>query len=179
MNDAQTDLPSTPAITGRHYLIAADGACKGNPGKGGWGVVIQLKYGESIVRQRALAGQKMDTTNNRMELMAAIKGLERVREPLPIIVISDSKYVVLGMTERLERWKTAGWRNSGGWVKNCDLWEELDQLSQPLTIEWEWQRGHVGHDLNETADQLADKAALGKYPHGERSVKKAHPRLFW
>ena len=92
--------------------------------------------------------------------------------------MSDSEYVIVNKTERMDKWKADGWRNSGGWVKNCDLWEELDQLCQPLTIEWVWQRGHVGHDLNETADKLANKAALGKYPHGERSVKKAHPELF-
>lgn len=179
MNDTQN--PLAMMMAGRHYLLATDGSCNPNPGTGGWGVVIQLKEAAEVIRQRALAGQGevMISTNNQMEMTAAIRGLEKLAEPLPIIVMSDSEYVVLGMTGRLEKWKASGWRTSGGPVKNRELWEQLDQLSQGRQIEWVWQRGHVGHDLNETADRLASAAASGKYPHGERSVKKARPELFW
>ncbi|WDR00863.1 ribonuclease HI [Devosia sp. J2-20] len=166
---------------GRHYLLGTDGACKGNPGTGGWGVVIQLKDGDQVLHQRALAGQGevMISTNNQMELTAPVRGLERLAEPLPAVVLSDSEYVVLGMTGRLEKWKAAGWRNSGGLVKNKELWRQLDQLCQKRAVEWVWQRGHVGHDLNEVADQLASNGASGRYRRGERSVKHRHPDWFW
>jgi ribonuclease HI len=164
----------------RHYLIATDGSCNPNPGTGGWGVVIQLVDNGHAVRQRALAGQGevMISTNNKMELTAAVQGLQGLTEPLPVIVISDSEYVVKSATERLENWKAAGWKNKEGPVKNRELWEQLDQACFGRTVKWVWQRGHVGHDLNEIADQLASNAGKGMYPN-LRSVKRLHPTWFW
>lgn len=167
-------------LAGRHYQLATDGACKGNPGTGGWAVVVQLKDGKEVLRQRVLAGQGevMISTNNQMEMTAALRGLERLTEPLPVIVVTDSEYVITSAAG-LRKWKAAGWRNSSGPVKNKELLEELEQMTEGREVEWVWQRGHVGHELNEVADRLASDAALGRYRNGETSVKKRHPELFW
>lgn len=173
------ETPEQYAV-GRHYVVATDGACKGNPGTGGWGLVIQLKDGAEVIRQRALAGQGevMVSTNNRMEMTAAVQALEKLAEPLPVILMSDSEYVVLGMTERLPKWKANGWKTSSGPVKNLELWEQLDQLSAGRTIQWVWVRGHNGHSLNEMANTLADQGAVGMFPNGEKSVRKRYPTWF-
>ncbi len=165
---------------GRHYLIATDGACKGNPGTGGWGVVIQLRGGAEVLRQRALAaqGEVMISTNNKMEMMAAISGLEAVVEDIPVIVLSDSQIVVKGMTEWLEGWKAKNWKGSKGPVENRELWERLDQLSTGKDISWHWVKAHNGHPINEMADTLASNAAKGMYLAGPKTVKKQHPEWF-
>ncbi|PSJ53131.1 hypothetical protein C7I85_28450 [Mesorhizobium soli] len=148
-----------PLTAGRHYLIATDGACIPNPGPGGWGLIKQLKEGTRILRQAAAAGHseaalaETTTTNNRMETMAAIKAVEGVVEAeTPAIILTDSEYVFLGMTERLPGWKANGWRGSKGAVKNRDLWGRLDAACVGKAIHWVWVRGHAGYDLNEMAD---------------------------
>jgi ribonuclease HI len=167
------------ARDGRHYLIATDGACKGNPGTGGWGAIIQLKDSAEVVRQRPIAGQGevMISTNNQMELTAAIRALDAIAEPLPITIISDSRYVIDGATN-LPKWKANSWRNTGGVVANKELWSELDQLLEARPVTWIWQRGHEGHGLNEIAHQLSSNAAEGLYPLGVRSLRKRHPGWF-
>ncbi|HWJ86590.1 MAG TPA: RNase H family protein [Pelagibacterium sp.] len=104
-DEAMSGRDTEVSIEGRHYVLATDGACKGNPGTGGWGVVIQLREGLTVLRQRCLAGQELFTTNNRMELMGPIRGLTGLKEAIPTVVISDSEYVVLGMRGRLEQWE--------------------------------------------------------------------------
>jgi len=174
------ETPERYAV-GRHYVVATDGACKGNPGTGGWGAVIQLRDGAEVIKQRALAeqGEVMISTNNKMEMTAAIRALEKLAEPLPVILMSDSEYVVLGITERMSKWKANGWRTSDNKpAKNLELWQQLDQLSTGRSIQWKWVRGHRGHKLNEMANTLADQGALGMFPDGEKSVRKRYPAWF-
>lgn len=172
------ETPDQHAL-GRHYVLATDGACKGNPGAGGWSAIIQLKEGPNVLRQRCIAGQELMTTNNRMELLAPLRGLARLKEAIPAIVISDSNYLVRGMTEWLEPWKANAWRSAGGIIKNRDLWEELDahRGARPA-LRWLKVKGHAGQELNEAADKLASNAALGSYPAGETSIKRMHPTWF-
>jgi len=133
--------------------IFTDGACKGNPGPGGWGAL--LRYGENV---KELFGGEENTTNNRMELMAAIVALETLNRPCQVVVTTDSQYVRQGITEWLEGWKKRNWKNSAKKpVKNADLWQRLDAATQPHQIEWKWVKGHSGHPENEKADQLANK----------------------
>lgn len=129
-----------------------DGACRGNPGPGGWGVLLR-----SGGRERELFGGEHDTTNNRMELTAAIEGLRALRRKCKVELFTDSRYVMHGITEWLEGWKARGWKTSARKpVKNQDLWEVLDQQCQRHDIEWRWVRGHTGHEGNERADALAN-----------------------
>lgn len=167
------------ARDGRHYLIATDGACKGNPGTGGWGAIIQLKDGPEVVRQRPIAGQGevMISTNNQMELTAVIQALEALAEPLPVVIISDSRYVIDG-AKNLPKWKAKGWRTTNGAVANKELWTAMDQLLETKSVSWIWQRGHDGHYLNDLADELSSNAALGHYPRGTKSLKTKHPGWF-
>lgn len=133
--------------------IFTDGACKGNPGPGGWGVV--LRYGQV---EKTLYGGELDTTNNRMELLAAISGLKALKEPCHVILTTDSEYVRKGITEWIENWKKNGWRTAAkSPVKNADLWQELDQEQSQHQMEWHWVKGHAGHRENELADQLANQ----------------------
>lgn len=178
MTEQQTRIEAIKA--GRHYQLTTDGSCKPNPGTGGWAVIVQLKEGEEILRQRVLVGQGevMISTNNQMEMTAVLRGLERLTEPLPVIVVTDSEYVIKSAAS-LQTWKAAGWRNSSGAMANQGLWEQLDQKLEVLDVQWVWQRGHVGHELNEVAHKLASAAAVGSYPNGETSVKRRHPDLFW
>ena len=128
-----------------------DGACSGNPGPGGWGVL--LRTGE---HERELSGGEADTTNQRMELKAAVEALKTLNKPCRITIHSDSKYVVQGMTEWIHGWKKNGWKNANKKpVANQDLWQELDQASKAHDIKWEWVKGHAGHPENERADDLA------------------------
>ena len=134
--------------------IFTDGACSGNPGPGGWGVV--LRYGET---EKELSGGEPATTNNRMELMAAIMGLESLRRPCPVKLSTDSTYVKDGITRWIIDWKKRGWKTADKKpVKNVDLWQRLEAAVGHHQIEWEWVRGHSGHPENERADQLARDA---------------------
>jgi len=132
--------------------IYTDGACRGNPGPGGWGVIL------SRGRQyKELHGGEAKTTNNRMELTAAIKALEALKHPLPVILYTDSEYVVKGMTQWLPKWKAKGWRKSDGKpVENADLWKTLDAEASVHDVQWSWVRGHTGNHGNERADALAN-----------------------
>jgi ribonuclease HI len=133
--------------------IYTDGACKGNPGIGGWGAV--LKYAG---HEREIFGGEKLTTNNRMELLAAIRALESLKRPCKVHLYTDSQYVQKGISEWLSAWKMRNWRTSDKKpVKNEDLWKMLDQLTQHHEIEWCWVRGHSGHSDNERADQLANR----------------------
>ena len=134
--------------------IYSDGACRGNPGPGGWGVL--LKYNGS---EKELYGAETDTTNNRMELMGAIMGLEALTRPCEVILTTDSKYVMQGITEWLDGWKQRNWKTAAKKpVENQDLWMRLDKACQSHKIKWEWVKGHSGHDENEQVDQLANRA---------------------
>ena len=134
--------------------IFTDGACRGNPGPGGWGVLMRHKGHE-----KTLYGAEAQTTNNRMELMAAIQGLESLTRPCQIRVTTDSKYVQQGIHEWLANWKRRGWKTAARKpVKNVDLWQRLDKATAGHDIEWAWVKGHSGHPENERADELANKA---------------------
>jgi len=136
--------------------MATDGACKGNPGPGGWGVVIRA--GE---KERELSGGEKLTTNNRMELTAAIKGLEALKRPCKVVLSTDSRYVMDGLTKWIAGWQRNGWRTAAKQpVKNADLWQELLAAAAPHRIRWEWVKGHAGHPENERADKLASDAAI-------------------
>ena len=129
-----------------------DGACKGNPGPGGWGVL--LKWGD---HQKELFGGEQQTTNNRMELMAAIKGLEALNRACEVNLYTDSTYLKQGMTQWLEAWKKRGWKTADKKeVKNRDLWQQLDELAAQHEIAWHWVKAHAGIPDNERADQLAN-----------------------
>jgi len=133
--------------------LFTDGACRGNPGLGGWGAV--LRFGE---HEKSLYGGEPDTTNNRMELLAAIKGLESLKESCQVILTTDSKYVMQGIQDWMPKWKQNGWKTAAkAPVKNQDLWQTLDREVQRHTIQWEWVKGHSGHRENELADQLANR----------------------
>lgn len=133
--------------------IYTDGACKGNPGVGGWGAL--LVSGE---KEKELFGGEKESTNNRMELMAVIQALDALKRPCQIKLHTDSQYVLKGMTEWIQGWKAKGWKTaSRAPVKNVDLWQALDQAQARHKIEWIWVRGHTGHPGNERADQLANR----------------------
>ncbi len=133
-------------------IIYTDGACRGNPGKGGWGAI--LRYKNTI---KELHGGEHDTTNNRMELMAAISALEMLKKPCIVHLYIDSKYVLDGITKWLPNWKKANWKTAAKQpVKNEDLWRRLDLAIQSHTIDWRWVKGHSGNQGNERADALAN-----------------------
>ena len=133
--------------------IYTDGACKGNPGPGGWGVAMNYKD-----KQKELCGGEPETTNNRMELMAAIQALESLNRSCAVKLHTDSKYVLQGITEWMVNWKKRGWKTAGNKpVKNEDLWRRLDQAIQRHSIEWIWVKGHAGDPGNERADALANQ----------------------
>ncbi len=133
-----------------------DGACSGNPGPGGWGALLVAREGETVLKTRELSGGAAETTNNRMELLAAINALESLGKPSVITVVTDSAYVKGGITEWLFGWKRNGWRTSTRKpVKNEDLWRRLDEAAARHQIRWEWVKGHAGHPENEKADELA------------------------
>ncbi|MBF9030792.1 ribonuclease HI [Rhodobacterales bacterium HKCCE3408] len=133
-----------------------DGACSGNPGPGGWGALLIAREGETVLKERELKGGEADTTNNRMELLAAIAALEALERPSTITVITDSAYVKGGITGWLHSWKRNGWRTQTRKpVKNEDLWRRLDEAAARHDVTWEWVKGHAGHPENERADELA------------------------
>lgn len=134
--------------------IYTDGACKGNPGPGGWGVL--LRYGE---HEKTLMGAELQTTNNRMELMAAIQGLEALKRPAKVCLTTDSQYVKNGINQWIKNWKKNGWKTAAKKpVKNVDLWQRLDDALKQHDVEWQWVKGHSGHAENERADELANEA---------------------
>ncbi len=136
--------------------IYSDGACKGNPGAGGWGALLVANG-----HRKEISGGEPDTTNNRMEMTAVIRALESLKRPSTVEVHTDSQYVQKGISEWMPGWKRRNWRTADGKpVKNQDLWLQLDALSQLHRIEWKWVRGHVGHPENERADALANLGVL-------------------
>ena len=140
-------------MTGGSVEVYTDGACKGNPGVGGWGALLQ--YGD---RTRELCGGEAHTTNNRMELTAVIRALEALNRKCRIRLHTDSKYVQQGITEWIHAWKKRGWKTADKKpVKNEDLWRQLDELAREQDIEWLWVKGHAGHAGNERADDLANQ----------------------
>ncbi|EBA10535.1 MAG: ribonuclease HI [Sagittula sp.] len=133
-----------------------DGACSGNPGPGGWGVLLRAMEGDEVVKQRELKGGERVTTNNQMELMAAISALESLTKPSRITVITDSQYVKNGVTGWIFGWKKNGWKTAAKKpVKNVELWQRLDAAQARHDVVWEWVKGHAGHPENERADELA------------------------
>jgi len=146
----QVHLPTEYKLS--KLKIYTDGACSGNPGPGGWGVLM-LSGGE----EKELCGGEMETTNNRMELMAAIQALEALSKGRDVDIYTDSKYVGDGITKWLPNWKKNGWRNAAKKpVKNTDLWQRLDEATQRHEVNWHWVKGHSGHPENERADALAN-----------------------
>jgi ribonuclease HI len=155
-------MPSLVAYT--------DGACSGNPGPGGWGVVLRALDGGQVVKERELSGGEALTTNNRMELMAAISALETLTRGSEITIVTDSAYVKNGVTTWIHGWKRNGWRTAGkDPVKNVELWQRLDAAQARHRVTWEWIKGHAGHAENERADALA-RAGMAPY-------KPAPPRV--
>jgi ribonuclease HI len=137
--------------------IWTDGACSGNPGPGGWGVVLV-----AMGKQRELSGSEPETTNNRMELMAAIKGLEALKRPCAVEIHTDSEYLKNGVTTWIHGWKRNGWKTADKKpVKNTDLWQTLDEAIKPHQITWTWVKGHAGDPMNERCDELA-RAAIAQ-----------------
>ncbi|WP_170764003.1 ribonuclease HI [Ruegeria lacuscaerulensis] len=133
-----------------------DGACSGNPGPGGWGVLLRAMDGDKVLKERELNGGEPETTNNRMELLAAISALETLERASKITVVTDSAYVKNGVTGWMFGWKRNGWKTSHKKpVKNVDLWQRLDEAQARHDVTWEWVKGHAGHPENEKADQLA------------------------
>ncbi len=133
-----------------------DGACSGNPGPGGWGALLVARDGDIIVKSRELSGGEAETTNNRMELMAAITALETLDRATKVTVVTDSVYVKDGITKWIHGWKARGWKTAGKKpVKNEELWKRLDAATQRHDVTWKWVKGHAGHPENEKADELA------------------------
>ena len=144
-----TDTPTS------NVTLHTDGACLGNPGPGGWAAILQWGEHESV-----LSGGLADTTNNQMELMAVIMGLEALKRPVSITVVSDSRYVLNGIQSWIAGWKRNGWKNAKKQpVANQELWQRLDASTQSHQIEWQWIKGHAGHPLNERCDELASAEA--------------------
>lgn len=140
-----------------------DGACSGNPGPGGWGVLLIARDNGQVVKERELSGGEAQTTNNRMELLAAISALEALSRPSHLTIVTDSAYVKNGVTEWIHAWKRKNWRTAGGApVKNLELWQRLDAAAAPHQVTWRWIKGHAGHPENERADALA-RAGMRPY----------------
>lgn len=133
-----------------------DGACSGNPGPGGWGVLLRAMEGDRVLKERELKGGEAQTTNNRMELLAAINALEVLDRPSEITITTDSAYVKNGITSWLHGWKRNGWKTAAKKpVKNAELWKRLDAAQSRHKVHWKWIKGHAGHPENERADELA------------------------
>ena len=159
-----TDDAPTPAL-----WAFTDGACSGNPGPGGWGALLQARRGAEVLRERELKGGERLTTNNRMELMAAIAALEALERPSSVVVVTDSAYVKGGITEWMPNWKRRGWRTAGNEpVKNEDLWRRLEAAAARHRVAWRWIKGHAGHAENERADALA-RAGMAPFKPARRA----------
>ncbi len=158
MNTGANPRPSAPSARPSMPELFAytDGACSGNPGPGGWGVLLVARNGDTVVKERELNGGEAETTNNRMELLAAIAALEALDRPSAITLVTDSAYVKNGVTQWIHGWKRNGWRTAAKKpVKNDDLWQRLDTAQDRHEVIWEWVKGHAGHPENERADKLA------------------------
>ena len=146
-----------------------DGACSGNPGPGGWGVLLIARKGDKVLKERELSGGETETTNNRMELLAAINALETLGRASEITIVTDSAYVKNGVESWIHGWKRNGWKTAGGKpVKNVDLWQRLDEAQHRHRVTWEWVKGHDGHPENERADELA-RAGMKPFKPGKNS----------
>jgi len=144
-----------------------DGACSGNPGPGGWGVLLVAREGDATLKERELSGGERDTTNNRMELMAAISALEGLDRPSALTIVTDSAYVKNGVTSWIHGWKRNGWRTADNKpVKNVDLWQRLEAAQTRHRVTWRWIKGHAGHAENERADALA-RAGMAPFKPGK------------
>ena len=144
-----------------------DGACSGNPGPGGWGVLLRATDGDTVLRERELKGGEAETTNNRMELLAAIHALEALARPSVITIVTDSAYVKNGVTGWIHGWKRNGWRTAAKKpVKNVELWQRLDAAQTRHDVTWKWVKGHAGHAENERADALA-RAGMAPFKPGK------------
>jgi ribonuclease HI len=153
-------------VADRHVIIHTDGACSGNPGPGGWGAILEWNG-----HRKEIKGGEPHTTNNRMELTAAIMALEALKRPCTVEIHTDSQYLRQGITAWILTWKRNGWRTADKKpVKNVDLWQRLDAALAHHQVRWHWVRGHAGHDLNERADELA-REAIGEL----RSAARAKP----
>lgn len=155
--------PTTPIpVNSTPVQIFTDGACSGNPGPGGWGVL--LRFGQA---EKRLSGYATHTTNNRMELLSAIHGLETLKKSCKVVLTTDSNYVKNGITKWIHQWKRKGWRKADGHaVLNSDLWKRLDAVCKQHDVEWRWVRGHAGHQENEIVDELARQAIqMGRDGH--------------
>ncbi len=148
MSEAPTELPKVEIFT--------DGACKGNPGPGGWGAILRMAETE-----RELSGGEPLTTNNRMEMMAVVEALNALKRPCRVTLSTDSRYVMDGLTKWIHGWQRNGWRTADKKpVKNADLWQAMLAAAKPHKIEWQWVKGHAGHPENERADALASASAI-------------------
>lgn len=142
--------------------ITTDGACKGNPGPGGWAAILEWNGTEKL-----LSGAEPHTTNNRMEMTAALKALEALKRPSDVTLVTDSRYLMDGMTQWLDGWQRNGWRSASRQpVKNADLWMALARAARPHSIRWEWVKGHAGHPMNERADAIANQAIASLFETG-------------
>ena len=164
------------------YEIFTDGSCRGNPGPGGWGVVVLELDGDAVISRRALTGRADgNTTNMRMEMTAVYEGIRSLGATgSPITILTDSEIIVKGMTQWLPGWKDNGWRKADRKpVLNLDLWMGLDAVApKGRVVHWRWTKGHAGHELNEAADMLATNAADGVYGDPVGSLINFHPELF-
>ena len=154
------------------FFAYTDGACSGNPGPGGWGALLVAKDGETVVKERELKGGAADTTNNRMELTAAIEALTSLSRQTAITIVTDSSYVKDGLTKWIHGWKRNGWKTAAKKpVKNEDLWRALDEAVASHDVSWEWVKGHAGHEENERADKLA-RDGMAPFKPRSKSAKK-------
>jgi ribonuclease HI len=153
-------------------LIAyTDGACSGNPGPGGWGALLRAMDGDRVVKERELSGGEAETTNNRMELLAAIHTLETLERPTEITIVTDSQYVKNGVTSWIHGWKKNGWKTAARKpVKNAELWQRLDEAQARHSVIWEWVKGHAGHPENERADALA-RTGMAPFKPRDKAAK--------
>jgi ribonuclease HI len=162
-------LETDESRTMTELFAYTDGACSGNPGPGGWGVLMLAREGGTVVKERTLQGGEALTTNNRMELLAAIAALEALSRASEITIVTDSAYVKNGVSEWIHGWKRTGWRTADKKpVKNVDLWQRLDQAQARHRVIWKWIKGHAGHAENERADELA-RAGMAPFKPGKAS----------
>lgn len=165
--------PESRIANGTKFFAFTDGACSGNPGPGGWGALLRAVEGGKMVKQRELCGGEARTTNNRMELRAAIEALRALSQASSITMVTDSQYVRNGITDWIVRWKSNNWRTAGRTpVKNSDLWRELDDLCQVHDVQWEWVKGHADSEGNNRADALA-REGMKKHLNTRSAAKRA------